>query len=84
MKENRLNLGACRLNKLLKRRDNVIVTLQDQVRKITVELERVKGSERQALTVGSLITTPLISHSRLLMKTMKSKGLEGEVHLEKI
>jgi len=30
-------------------RDNAIITLQDQVRKFTLELERVRGPERRAL-----------------------------------
>jgi len=64
------------------RRDNVIIALQDQERKLTMELKRVKGSKRRPLTVESLIATPLIFLTPLLTKTIKSKVLEGEVHLE--
>ena len=37
------------------RRDEAIIDLQEQVRKLTMELERVKGSERRVLRLGSLM-----------------------------
>jgi len=47
-------------------------------------LSRLKHRRTEPLTIGSLITTLLIAHTPLLMKTMKSEVLEGEVHLEMI
>ena len=62
------------------KRDKAIIDLQEQMRKLIMELERFKGSERQVLGPGELDVNPIDIAYSSSHKDHEDRGIRGRGH----
>ena len=63
------------------RRDKAIIDLQEQVRKLTMELERVKGSKRRVPRPRELDVNPIDIAYSSSHEDHEERGIVGRGHL---